>query len=43
MGQVVSSQAYLDHQNETVSLSSETMVQDQPVNDAEWKQEENNH
>lgn len=42
MGQVVSSQAYLDHQSETVSLSSETVVQDQPVNTDGWKQEGKN-
>lgn len=35
MGQVVSSQAYLDLQNETIWHSSETMVQDEPVNAAE--------
>lgn len=35
MGQVVSSQAYLDDQNESVLHHTETIVEDQPANPAE--------
>jgi hypothetical protein len=35
LGQVVSSQAYLDDQNETVPQPAETIIEDEPMNSAE--------